>query len=97
MIGLFPYAGHPCGCLLYTSALGWPGAAAAIEGPKGWLAALAQSGPHAGNEDAGEQRLHHILTEDLGTAWAIERNIYKRYPFCLGAAEPLEGLSLIHI
>ena len=77
------------------AALDWPGAAEALEGSKGFLAALARTGDHAPGEDADPNRLQRILTENLGTAWAIQRNIYKRYAFCLGVAEPLEGLREI--
>src|SRR5262249_13446900 len=33
--------------------------------------------------------------ERLGERWAILRNIFKRYPFCLACFEPLEGLRSI--
>ena len=77
------------------AALGWPGAPQALEGPKGFLAGLAQPGQHAPGENPGAEQLEQILTADLGKRWAIERNIFKRTPFCLGVSEPLEGLRAV--
>lgn len=77
------------------AALGWPGAPHALEGPKGFFAALAQPGLHAPDETADGSRLAQIMTEELGERWAILRNIFKRTPFCLGVNEPLEGLRYI--
>lgn len=71
---------------------GWPGARKSIEGPKGFLAAMARPGEHAPGENGEPDDIKKILTEDLGENWAILRNIFKRYPFCLGVFEPLEGL-----
>lgn len=74
------------------AALGWPGASSAIEGPKGFLAALARPAELTPGEEAGQESLEQILAKGLGETWAIQRNIFKRYPFCLGVSEPLEGL-----
>lgn len=74
------------------AALGWPAAPQALEGPRGFLAALDQPGEHAPGEAPSPAELERILTDGLGKTWAIERNIFKRVPFCLGVSEPLEGL-----
>ncbi|MSP88498.1 MAG: hypothetical protein EXQ92_06745, partial [Alphaproteobacteria bacterium] len=76
--------------------LGLRGAARSIEGEKGFLAALAQPGAHAPGEVAPTgEALREILLGGLGARWAILRNIFKRYPFCLGCFEPLEGIRHI--
>lgn len=72
--------------------LGLRAASRSIEGDKGFLAALAQSGPHAPSESPTRDETERVLVEGLGARWAILRNIYKRYPFCLGCFEPLEGI-----
>jgi len=77
------------------ASLGWPGADYAIEGPKGFLAACAQPGRHAPGEEISREEMEDILLGGLGETWAIQRNIFKRYPFCLGISEPLEGLKEI--
>ena len=77
------------------AALGLHGAEHAIEGDKGFLAALAQRGAHAPNESPAVDALDTILIGGLGESWRIEHNIFKRYPFCLGCFEPLEGLRRI--
>ncbi|CAH1696830.1 2-methylcitrate dehydratase PrpD [Hyphomicrobiales bacterium] len=76
------------------AALGVKGASKAIEGPKGFLAALARQDaayPHEKLFD--DAAMQTTLTDGLGERWAILRNIYKRYPFCLGCFEPLEGMQ----
>lgn len=74
--------------------LGWPAATTAIEGPKGFLAGLARPGHHAPHENPANDDVMGILTCGLGSGeWAILRNIFKRYPFCLGCFEPIEGLK----
>lgn len=75
--------------------LGFPGAPSGLEGPKGFLHAMAHPGIHAPNEDDDPQRIEMILTQGLGNEWAIQRNFFKRYPFCLGVNEPVEGLRRI--
>ena len=72
--------------------LGLRSARDSIEGDKGFLAALARSGAHAPNEAPTREDLSAILVKGLGAQPAILRNIFKRYPFCLGCFEPLEGL-----
>ncbi|MBE7732829.1 MmgE/PrpD family protein [Devosia faecipullorum] len=75
------------------AALGMNAASRAIEGPKGFLAALArQDAAYPLESTLDEAALRKILTEGLGERWSILRNIYKRYPFCLGCFEPLEGM-----
>lgn len=75
------------------AALGVKGASRAIEGPKGFLAALArQDSGYPHERPLDDAALRAILVEGLGERWAILRNIYKRYPFCLGCFEPLEGM-----
>jgi 2-methylcitrate dehydratase PrpD len=76
--------------------LGLRGAQRSIEGKRGFLAALA--GPRAaaaGVAEPGGTRVREILLDGLGERWAILRNIYKRYPFCLACFEPLEGIRSI--
>lgn len=76
--------------------LGLQAAARSIEGTKGFLAALAQPGPHAPGEGTlADEAIENILLDGLGERWAILRNIFKRYPFCLGCFEPLEGIRHI--
>jgi len=75
--------------------LGLQAARFSIEGDKGFLAALAQPGTHAAGEAPSRGDLAAILVDGLGERWAILRNIFKRYPFCLGCFEPLEGLRHI--
>lgn len=73
--------------------LGATGARRALEGTKGFLAALARRDPaYPLENDLDEADFERILTEGLGKRWTILRNIYKRYPFCLGCFEPLEGM-----
>ena len=72
--------------------LGLRSARHSIEGDKGFLAALARSGAHAPSEAPTRDDLAAILVQGLGERPAILRNIFKRYPFCLGCFEPLEGL-----
>jgi 2-methylcitrate dehydratase PrpD len=73
--------------------LGMRGARQSIEGEKGFLAALARPHENYPNEKGIEPGgMREILLEGLGERWAILRNIYKRYPFCLGCFEPLEGI-----
>jgi 2-methylcitrate dehydratase PrpD len=67
----------------------------AIEGDKGFLAALARAGAHAPGESPTPEELAPILMRGLGERPAIMRNIFKRYPFCLGCFEPLEGIRKI--
>lgn len=78
------------------AALGVGGARRALEGPKGFLAALARPDAAYPREAApDEAALRAVMTDGLGQRWAILRNIYKRYPFCLGCFEPLEGMRHI--
>lgn len=75
--------------------LGWQGAPHALEGEKGFIAALACPNEYAPDERPTREELEKILTGHLGEKWAIERNIFKSTPFCLGVNEPLEGLRAI--
>ena len=75
--------------------LGLRSAAHSIEGGKGFLAALARPGAHAPGESPSPEELAPMLVKDLGERPAILRNIFKRYPFCLGCFEPLEGMRKI--
>jgi 2-methylcitrate dehydratase PrpD len=72
--------------------LGVRSARQSIEGDKGFVAALARAGPHAPGESPAWEDLAPILVKGLGERPAILRNIFKRYPFCLGCFEPLEGI-----
>jgi 2-methylcitrate dehydratase PrpD len=72
--------------------LGLRSARHSIEGDKGFLAALARAGTHAPGESPTLDDLTPILVKGLGVRPAILRNIFKRYPFCLGCFEPLEGI-----
>lgn len=72
--------------------LGVRSARHSIEGEKGFLAAMARSGTHAPSEAPTRDDLIAILVRGLGERPAILRNIFKRYPFCLGCFEPLEGI-----
>jgi len=72
--------------------LGLRSARHSIEGDKGFLAALARFGAHAPSEAPTRDELDAILVSGLGERPAILRNIFKRYPFCLGCFEPLEGI-----
>ena len=72
--------------------LGLRSARNSIEGDKGFLAALARAGAHAAGESPTPEDLAPILQRSLGERPAILRNIFKRYPFCLGCFEPLEGI-----
>ena len=72
--------------------LGLRSARHSIEGDKGFLAALARPGEHAPGEAPTRDDLAAILVQGLGERPAILRNIFKRYPFCLGCFEPLEGI-----
>ncbi len=47
---------------------------------------------HAPGETWDMDAMTQILVSGLGERWAILRSIFKRYPFCLGCFEPLEGL-----
>jgi len=69
--------------------LGLRSARRSIEGDKGFLAALARAGEQAPGESPSAGDLVPILVRDLGERPAILRNIFKRYPFCLGCFEPL--------
>jgi hypothetical protein len=75
--------------------LGLQAARFSIEGDKGFLAALAQPGTHAAGEAPSRGDLARDPRRWLGERSAILRNIFKRYPFCLGCFEPLEGLRHI--
>jgi 2-methylcitrate dehydratase PrpD len=75
--------------------LGLRAAEQSFEGDKGFLAALAQPVEQAPGEVPSKESLTEILLGGLGTRWAILLNIFKRYPFCLGCFEPLEGLRHI--
>lgn len=75
--------------------LGWQGAPCALEGEKGFIAALARPNEYAPDESPTKEELEKTLTGNLGAKWAIERNIFKSTPFCLGVNEPLEGLRAI--
>lgn len=75
--------------------LGWQGAPYALEGEKGFVAALARPNEYAPDESPTKEELEKILIGSLGEKWAIERNIFKSTPFCLGVNEPLEGLRAI--
>ena len=78
------------------AALGLRGARQSIEGAKGFLAAMARPGDFAPREAMpDEAALREMLLAGLGERWAILRNIYKRYPFCLACFEPLEGIRHI--
>ena len=72
--------------------LGLRSARRSIEGDKGFLAALAHAGEHAPGESPSASDVVPILVRSLGERPAILRNIFKRYPFCLGCFEPLEGM-----
>ena len=72
--------------------LGLRSARHSIEGDKGFLAALARAGAHAPAESPTPEDLALTLVKSLGERPAILRNIFKRYPFCLGCFEPLEGI-----
>ena len=73
------------------AALGMRGASKALEGDKGFIAAMARADSLFPRETPpDEEALRNLLLEGLGTRWAILRNIFKRYPFCLGCFEPLE-------
>ncbi len=72
--------------------LGLRSARHSIEGDKGFLAAMARSGTHSPSEAPTRDDLAAILVRGLGEEPAILRNIFKRYPFCLGCFEPLEGI-----
>jgi len=72
--------------------LGLRSARHSIEGDKGFLAALARPGPHAPNEAPARDDVTGILLNGLGEQPAVLRNIFKRYPFCLGCFEPIEGV-----
>jgi 2-methylcitrate dehydratase PrpD len=72
--------------------LGFRSTQHSIEGDKGFLAALAQPGAHAPDESPTRDNLVSLLVKGLGERPAILRNIFKRYPFCLGCFEPLEGM-----
>jgi 2-methylcitrate dehydratase PrpD len=75
------------------ASLGVRAAEAGIEGPKGFLAAMARATEHVPGEAVpSEAAIRAILVDGLGERWAILRNIYKRYPFCLACFEPLEGI-----
>jgi 2-methylcitrate dehydratase PrpD len=76
--------------------LGLRSARRSIEGTKGFLAAMARPGDFAPRESIpDETALREMLLAGLGEHWAIQRNIYKRYPFCLACFEPLEGIRHI--
>jgi 2-methylcitrate dehydratase PrpD len=75
--------------------LGLRAAEQSFEGEKGFLAALAQPGVQAPGEAPTKESMTEILLGGLGEHWAILSNIFKRYPFCLGCFEPLEGLRHI--
>ena len=66
--------------------LGVRAARRSIEGERGFLAAMAAG--HGSETQA-------VLLAGLGERWAVLRNIYKRYPFCLACFEPLEGIRHI--
>jgi 2-methylcitrate dehydratase PrpD len=72
--------------------LGLRSARHSIEGDKGFLASLARPGGHAPGESPTRDDLASLLVKTLGERPAILRNIFKRYPFCLGCFEPLEGI-----
>ena len=72
--------------------LGLRSARHSIEGAKGFLAALARGGDDAPGESPSLDDLARILVQGPGGRPAILRNIWKRYPFCLGCFEPLEGI-----
>lgn len=73
--------------------LGLRAARRSIEGEKGFLAAMARPGDFAPGETAPDDvALNDILLGGLGERWAILRNIYKRYPFCLACFQPVEGI-----
>ncbi len=75
---------------------GLKGASLALEGPKGFFAAMARKDMHFPLEDPpSEKDLQKIMLDGLGRNWAIMRNIFKKYPFCLGCFEPLESLKTI--
>jgi 2-methylcitrate dehydratase PrpD len=75
--------------------LGLLAAKRSIEGDRGFLAALACSRAPATAAEPDEPRVREIMLGGLGERWAILRNIYKRYPFCLACFEPLEGIRSI--
>lgn len=76
--------------------LGLRAARRSIEGEKGFLAAMARPGEFSPAEKMpSEATLREIMLVGLGERWAILRNIYKRYPFCLACFEPLEGIRHI--
>jgi 2-methylcitrate dehydratase PrpD len=72
--------------------LGLRSARHSIEGDKGFLASLARPGAHAPGESPTRDDVASLLVKSLGERPAILRNIFKRYPFCLGCFEPLEGI-----
>src|SRR5262250_1929830 len=72
--------------------LGLRSARHSIEGDKGFMAALAREGAHAPGETPSLDEVVAILVNGLGERPVILRNIFKRYPFCLGCFEPLEGM-----
>lgn len=76
--------------------LDWPASATAIEGDRGFIAALARPGEHAPGDNPSLPDITDVLTAGLGSErWAILRNIFKRYPFCLGCFEGIEGVEYI--
>lgn len=76
--------------------LGWPASATALEGDRGFLAALARPGEHAPGDNPSRPDIRGVLTTGLQSGrWAILRNIFKRYPFCLGCFEGIEGVKYI--
>lgn len=61
---------------------GLRGSPTILEGPRGFLAAMAQVGP--GNVA--------MLTADLGTPFLIGRNFFKRYACCKACIEGIDGI-----
>ncbi|TCR62999.1 MmgE/PrpD family protein [Bosea sp. BK604] len=71
--------------------LGLKASPASLDGQKGFLNALDAEADGGDGLDAKDRYGLH----DLGQRWSILRNIFKRYPFCLGCFEPLEGVKAL--